>query len=55
VGDAFDSGSEPRAEAAQLEGNEMEIRRLRPLLERERKRWIAMNVRVTRANEWGSP
>ncbi len=60
----FDHGHEPRAEeialhqrfltlqgqmeAAQSEGNETEIRRLRPLLERARKRWLAANVRVTR-------
>jgi hypothetical protein len=64
VADAFDHGSEPRAEeialhqrfltllgqmeTAQSDGNEIEVRRLRPLLERARKRWIAMNVRVTR-------
>jgi hypothetical protein len=35
-------------EAAVAEGGEAEIRRLRPLLERARKRWIAVNVRVTR-------
>ena len=35
-------------ETAQSEGNEIEVGRLRPLLERARKRWIAMNVRVTR-------
>ncbi|MDX6368692.1 MAG: hypothetical protein QOG93_194 [Gaiellaceae bacterium] len=60
----FDHGHEPRAEeialnqrfltlfgqmeAAQVEGNEAEIRRLEPLLERARKRWLAANVRVTR-------
>jgi hypothetical protein len=60
----FDHGHEPRAEeialhqrfltllgqmeTAQSEGNEIEIRRLRPLLERARKRWIAVNVRVSR-------
>jgi len=64
VTDAFDHGHEPRAEeialhqrfltllgqmeTAQSEGNEIEVGRLRPLLERARKRWIAMNVRVTR-------
>jgi hypothetical protein len=64
VTDAFDHGNESRAEeialhqrfltllgqmeTAQSEGNEIEVRRLRPLLERARKRWIAMNVRVTR-------
>jgi hypothetical protein len=35
-------------EAAQSEGNEAEVRRLRPLLERARKRWLAANIRVTR-------
>jgi hypothetical protein len=60
----FDHGHEPRAEeialhqrfltlqgqmeAAQSEGNEAEVRRLRPLLERARKRWLAANIRVTR-------
>ena len=60
----FDHGQEPRAEeialhqrfltllgqmeAAQEEGNEAEIRQLRPLLDRARKRWLAMNLRVTR-------
>jgi hypothetical protein len=60
----FDHGHEPRAEeialhqrfltllgqmeAAQAEANEAEIRRLEPLLERARKRWLAANVRVTR-------
>jgi hypothetical protein len=60
----FDHGHEPRAEeialhqrfltllgqmeAAQEEGNEAEARRLRPLLDRARKRWLAMNLRVTR-------
>jgi hypothetical protein len=34
-------------EAASSEGDEREIRRLRPLLERARKRWIAANMRVT--------
>jgi hypothetical protein len=64
VGEEFDHGREPRAEeialhqrfltllgqmeAAQTEANEAEIRRLEPLLERARKRWIAANVRVTR-------
>lgn len=36
-------------EAAESEGNESEVRRLRPLLERARKRWLNMNVRVSRA------
>ena len=60
----FEHGDEPRAEeialhqkfltlqgemeAAQDEGDEAEIRRLQPLLERARKRWIAANLRVTR-------
>lgn len=62
----FDHGHEPRAEeialhqrfltllaqmeAAQDEDNEAEIRRLSPLLERARKRWLAMNLRVTRGD-----
>jgi hypothetical protein len=60
----FEHGNEPRAEeialhqkyltlqgqmeAAQDEGDETEVRRLRPLLERARKRWLAANLRVTR-------
>ena len=60
----FDHGDEPRAEeialhqrfltlqtqmeAAQAEGNETEVRRLRPLLELARKRWLRANVRLTR-------
>ena len=60
----FEHGDEPRAEeialhqkfltlqgemeAAQDEGEEAEVRRLRPLLERARKRWLAANLRVTR-------
>ena len=60
----FDHGDEPRAEeialhqrfltllyqmeAAESEGNESEVRRLRPLLERARKRWLRANMRVTR-------
>jgi hypothetical protein len=60
----FEHGDEPRAEeialhqrfltllgqmdAAQSEGNESEVRRLRPLLERARKRWLRANMRVTR-------
>ena len=60
----FDHGHEPRAEeialhqrfltlqnqmeTASAEEDESEIRRLRPLLERARKRWIAANMRVTR-------
>jgi hypothetical protein len=62
--DRLDHGHEPRAEeialhqrfltlqnqmeAASSEGDEREIRRLRPVLERARKRWIAANKRVTR-------
>jgi hypothetical protein len=64
VTEKFDHGHEPRAEeialhqrfltlqgemeAAQAEANEDEVRRLRPLLERARKRWLAANIRVTR-------
>jgi hypothetical protein len=64
VSRGFDHGHEPRAEeialhqrfltlqgqmeAAAAEGDEAETRRLRPLLERARKRWLAANVRVTR-------
>jgi len=60
----FEHGDEPRAEeialhqrfltllgeieAADAEGNEAEVRRLRPLLERARRRWLRANVRVTR-------
>jgi hypothetical protein len=60
----FDHGDEPRAEeialhqrfltlqnqmeAAQSEANDAEVRRLRPLLERARKRWLKANVRVSR-------
>ena len=60
----LDHGNEPRAEeialhqryltlqgqmeAAQSEGNEAEVRRLRSLLERARKRWLKVNVRVSR-------
>jgi hypothetical protein len=62
--DRLDHGHEPRAEeialhqrfltlqnqmeAASSEGDEREIRRLRPLLERARTRWIAANKRITR-------
>ena len=35
-------------EAAQAEGDEAEVRRLRPLLERARKRWLKANLRLTR-------
>ena len=64
VTEKFEHGHEPRAEeialhqrfltlqgemeTAQAEGNEAEVRRLRPLLERARKRWLAANIRVTR-------
>jgi hypothetical protein len=64
VPESFDHGHEPRAEeiashqrfltllgqmeAAAAEGDEREVRRLRPLLDRARKRWIAANMRVTR-------
>jgi hypothetical protein len=34
--------------AAEAEHDEAEVRRLRPLLERARKRWLALNVRVAR-------
>jgi hypothetical protein len=60
----FDHGHEPRGEeialhqrfltlqaemeAASAEGDEQEVRRIRPLLERARKRWMAANLRVTR-------
>jgi hypothetical protein len=64
VTERFDHGHEPRAEeialhqrfltlqgemeTAQAEADEAEVRRLRPLLERARKRWLAANIRVTR-------
>ena len=64
MSNSFDHGHEPRAEeialhqrfltlqaqmqAARSEADAGEIRRLRPLLERARKRWIAANMRVTR-------
>jgi len=64
VSNSFDHGHEPRAEeialhqrfltlqaqmeTARSEADAGEIRRLRPLLERARKRWIAANMRVTR-------
>ena len=35
-------------EAAVSEGDDHEVRHLRPLLERAHKRWIAANLRVTR-------
>ena len=37
-------------EAAQSEGDEREVSRLRPLLERARKRWLKVNVRVSRGD-----
>ena len=62
----FHHGHEPRAEeialhqkyltlegqidAARLEGNEAEIRRLTPLVKRAKTRWIRANRRVTRGN-----
>ena len=62
----FHHGHEPRAEeialhqkyltlegqidAARLEGNEAEIRRLTPLVKRAKTRWIRTNRRVTRGN-----
>jgi hypothetical protein len=64
MAESLHHGDEPRAEeialhqrfltllgemeTAQAEGDEREVRRLRPLLDRARKRWIAANVRVTR-------
>jgi hypothetical protein len=64
VSETFDHGHEPRAEeialhqrflrllaqmeAATADGDEAEIKRLRPLVERARKRWLAVNVRVAR-------
>jgi hypothetical protein len=64
VHETFHHGHEPRAEeialhqrfltlqgelkAAVSEGDEREVRRLRPLLEKARKRWIDANMRVTR-------
>jgi hypothetical protein len=64
VSDEFHHGHEPRAEeialhqrfltllgemeAAEAEGDDAEMRRLRPLLERPRKRWLVANLRVTR-------
>jgi hypothetical protein len=64
VSEKFHHGREPRAEeialhqrfltlqgemeAAQAEDDEAEVRRLRPLLERARTRWLKANLRVTR-------
>lgn len=39
-----------QVEAATEEGNESELRRLRPSLERARKRWLAANKRVARGD-----
>ena len=62
----FHHGHEPRAEeialhqkyltlqgqidAAQLEGDEVEVRRLTPLVKRAKSRWIKANRKVTRAS-----
>ena len=62
----FHHGHEPRAEeialhqkyltlegqidAARLEGNEAEVRRLTPLVKRAKTRWIKANRRVTRGS-----
>ena len=64
MSERFDHGHEPRAEeialhqrfltlldqveAAESEGDEQEVRRLRPLLDRARTRWLAANRRITR-------
>jgi hypothetical protein len=64
MSESFDHGHEPRAEeialhqrfltllaqmeAAQSDGDEPEVRRLRPLLERARTRWLRVNIRVSR-------
>ena len=37
-----------QVEAASEEGDESELRRLRPLVERARKRWLDANKRVAR-------
>lgn len=39
-----------QAEAATEEGDERELRRLRPLVERARKRWLDANRRVARGD-----
>lgn len=39
-----------QVEAATEEDNEREPRRLRPLLERARKRWLSANTRVARGD-----
>ena len=62
----FHHGHEPRAEeialhqkyltlegqidAARLEGDEAEVRRIAPLVKRAKTRWIKANRRVTRGN-----
>ena len=67
MSEPFDHGHEPRAEeialhqrfltlltqieVAAAEGDEREDRRLHPLLDRARKRWLAANLRVTRGND----
>jgi hypothetical protein len=64
VSPEFGHGSEPRAEEAALhqkyitllnqmktalaDGDEPEARRLEPLLDRAKRRWLHMNRRVTR-------
>ena len=64
MSEPFDHGHEPRAEeialhqrfltllgqmeTATADRNELEVRRLRPLLDRARKRWLVANMRVTR-------
>jgi hypothetical protein len=66
MSEAFHHGSEIRAEeialhqkfltlqsqveAATEEGDERELRRLRPLVERARKRWLDANKRVARGD-----
>jgi hypothetical protein len=39
-----------QVEAATEEGDERELRRLRPLVERARKRWLDANKRVARGD-----
>ena len=67
MSESFDHGHEPRAEeialhqrfltllsqmeAAASERDEREVRRLRPLLDRARKRSLAANLRVTRGSD----
>ena len=41
---------EGQIDAASLEGNEAEVRRLTPLVKRAKIRWIKANRRVTRGN-----